>query len=186
LALIDLHVLWSVVYKEDVMFQRRAVIVLLASLVCVGVSGSVASAEKESDAAAISGIARAADQRPLIDYVVRLRSLDTGRAVATVRTNTTGEYAFRGVSGGRYAVEIVDATDKIVGTAGPFAISATGARSHVIRVALVGGAAAAGFAALSTKTSSKGSAADVATAAASAGITGNGGTSRKMVVPSCC
>src|SRR2546426_11428644 len=163
-----------VVYKEDVMFQRRAVIVLLASLACVGVSASVASAEKESYAAAISGIARAADQRPLIDYLVRLRSLNTAHLVATTRANGGGEYAFRAVNAGRYAVEVVDARDRIVGTAGPFVISATGGRSHVTSVALVGGAAAAGLAVLPTNTSSskgsKGSAADVAAAAASAGI----------------
>src|SRR3989442_6582389 len=143
------------------MFQRRAVIVLLASLACLGVSASVASAEKESDAAAISGIARAADQRPLIDYLVRLRNLDTAHLVATTRTKAGGEYAFRAVNAGRYAVEVVDARDRIVGTVGPLVISATGARSHVTSVAHVGGAAAAGIAGLCTKTSSHGSAGDL-------------------------
>jgi hypothetical protein len=166
------------------MFQRSAVSVLLASLACVGVITSVASAERESDAAAISGIARAADQRPLIDYLVRLRSLDTAHLVATTRTKAGGDYAFRAVNAGRYAVEVVDARDRIVGTAGPFVISATGARSHVTSVALVGGAAAAAIAATASKagSSSKGSAADVAAAAASAGISGS--TITKRTLPS--
>ncbi len=169
------------------MFQRSAATVMLASLACVGVITSVASAEKGSDAAAISGIARAADQRPLIEYLVRLRSLDTGRVVATVRSSTTGEYAFRNVNSGRYAVEIVDATDKIVGTAGPFVTSATASHANAKRISVLGATAAA-IAAIGANSNagSHGSASEVATAAAVAGITGNGGIVGTKVLPSCC
>src|SRR5437867_5175270 len=164
------------------MFRKGVALVLFAGLFVWGIA-SLTAASKGSEAAAISGVAKAADQHPLGDYLVRLRSLDTAHLVAITRTNAGGEYAFRAVTAGRYAVEVVDASDRIVGTAGPYVISATGAPSHVTSVALVGGVAAAGLAALSTNTSSKGNAADVATAAASAGITGNGGVSRKMVLP---
>ena len=162
------------------MFQRSAAIVLLASLAGLGLISSVAAVAKESDAAAISGIASAADQRPLIDYLVRLRSLDTGRVVARARTSTTGGYAFRSVNSGRYAVEIVDATDKIVGTAGPFATSGTSGRPRAMSVTLLGAAAAAIAATSKTGSSIKGSAADVAAAAANAGISGLKVTKRTL------
>ena len=158
------------------MFRKGAALVLFAGLF-VWAIGSVTAASRESEAATISGVAKAADQRPLADYLVRLRSLDTAHLAAITRTNAGGEYAFRAVTAGRYAVEVVDARDRIVGTAGPFVTSATGGRSHLTRVALVGGAAGAGLAALPTNTSSskgsKGSAADVAAAAKSAGISGS-------------
>ena len=167
------------------MFRKGVALVLFAGLF-VWATGSLTAASKGSEAAAISGVAKAADQRPLADYLVRLRSLDTAHLVAITRTNAGGEYAFRAVPAGRYAVEVVDARDRIVSTAGPFVMSATGGRSYVPSVALVGGAAAAGLASLSTNTPSKGSAADVATAAASAGITGNGGRLTTLTLPSCC
>jgi hypothetical protein len=163
------------------MFRKGATFVLFAGLF-VWAIGSLKAASRE--AAAISGVARAADQRPLVDYLVRLRSLDTAHLVAITRTNAGGEYAFRAVNAGRYAVEVVDARDRIVSTAGPFVTSATGGRSHMTGVALIGGAAAAGLAALHTNTSSstgsKGSAADVAAAAASAGISGSTITRRTL------
>ena len=158
------------------MFRKSVALVLFAGLFVWGIA-SLTAASKEAEAAAISGVAKAADQHPLADYLVRLRSLDTAHLVAITRTNAGGEYAFRAVTAGRYAVEVVDAKDRIVGTAGPFVTSATGGRSHLTRVALVGGAAGAGLAALPTNTSSskgsKGSAADVAAAAKSAGISGS-------------
>jgi len=165
------------------MFRKGVALVLFAGLFVWGIA-SLTAASKGSEAAAISGVAKAADQRPLADYLVRLRSLDTAHLVAITRTNAGGEYAFRAVTAGRYAVEVVDARDRIVGTAGPFVISATGARSHVTSVALVGGAAAAAIAATASKagSSSKGSAADVAAAAASAGISGS--TITKRTLPS--
>ena len=165
------------------MFRKGVALVLFAGLFVWGIA-SLTAASKGSEAAAISGVAKAADQRPLGDYLVRLRSLDTAHLVAITRTNAGGEYAFRAVTAGRYAVEVVDARDRIIGTAGPFVTSATGGRSRLPRVALVGGAAAAGLAALSTNTSSskgsKGSAADVAAAAASAGISGSKITKRTL------
>jgi len=167
------------------MFRKGVALVLFAGLFVWGIA-SLTAASKESEAAAISGVAKAADQHPLADYLVRLRSLDTAHLVAITRTNAGGEYAFRAVTAGRHAVEVVDARDRIVGTAGPFVMSATGGRAHVTSVGLVGGAAAAGLASLSTNTPSKGSAADVATAAASAGITGNGGRLTTLTLPSCC
>src|SRR3989442_1037870 len=106
--------------KEDVMFRRGTAGVPLLGLVFTGVMSSLAASAKESEATAVVGIAKGADQRPLVDYLVRLRSLDTGRVVATARTSATGEYAFRAVNAGRYGVEIMDVTDRIVATAGPF------------------------------------------------------------------
>jgi hypothetical protein len=158
------------------MFRKGVALVLFAGPFVWGIA-SLTAASKESEAAAISGVAKAADQRPLADNLVRLRSLDTAHLVAITRTNAGGEYTFRAVTAGRYAVEVVDARDRIVGTAGPFVTSATGGRSHVTSVVLVGGVAPAGLAALPANTSSskgsKGSAADVAAAAASAGISGS-------------
>jgi hypothetical protein len=143
--------------------------------------GSAAGAGKDSDTALISGTATAADQRPLINYLVRLRSLDTARIVATTRTTTTGEYAFPQVNAGRYGVEILDAASKIVGTAGPFIVSTAG-HPTVKSITIVGATAAAIASALAT-TSSHGSARDVAAAADSAGITGNG-VSGSRILPS--
>lgn len=166
------------------MLRRSAALVLFLGLwVCV--IGPLKAAPKESETAAIASVARAVDQRPLVNYLVRLRSLDTARVVATTRTSASGEYVFRAVNAGRYGVEIVDATNKIVGTAGPFVISATGARSLATSVTLVGAGAAA-LAARSTDPSSKGSAAEVATAAVSAGIAGSNEEVRKRALPSCC
>src|SRR5436309_1032777 len=181
------HVIVPITRRRIVMFRKSVALVLFAGLFIWGIA-SLTAASKGSEAAAISGVAKAADQRPLGDYLVRLRSLDTAHLVAITRTNAGGEYAFRAVTAGRYAVEVVDARDRIVGTAGPYVISATGGRSHVTSVALVGGAAAAGLAALPTNTSSssskgsssKGSAADVAAAAASAGISGSKVTKRTL------
>jgi hypothetical protein len=161
------------------MYRRAAACVLVAGLCVYGI-GSLAAAGKDSDSPPIAGVARAADQRPLIDYLVRLRSLDTARVVATTRTSTTGEYAFRGVSSGRYGVEILDSTDRIVGTAGPFIVSATTGRSHAAAITVVGATAAA-IASVFTNTSPSGSAREVAAAADSAGITGNGVSSIRVV-----
>src|SRR5438128_2903925 len=99
------------------MSAKGATVALVGSLF-IGAIGSLAAAPKESDTAAIAGIAKTADQHPLNNYVVRLRSLDTAALVAITRTSTAGAYAFRDVNAGRYGVEILDASSKIVGTAG--------------------------------------------------------------------
>jgi hypothetical protein len=173
------------------MIGKGATVALFGSLL-IGAVGSLAAAPKDSGTAAVAGIAKGADQRPLNNYLVRLRSLDTATVVATTRTSATGAYAFRDVNAGRYGVEILDATNKMIGTAGPFVVSSTAGRSRLITTNVaVAGAAAAGLAALSTSSTataaSKGSAVDVAAAAAGAGITGTEPprpTTR--VLPSCC
>jgi hypothetical protein len=73
------------------MFHRSAAVVSLATLFCVGATDRVTSAAAKSDAASITGVAKGSDRRPFADCVVRLRSLDTGRVVATTRTNAAGD-----------------------------------------------------------------------------------------------
>jgi hypothetical protein len=88
------------------------------------------------------------------------------------------------VSAGRYGVEIVDGAEKVVGTAGPFVITASGGQGHAKTMTLIG-AAAAGIAAMEAGSTSRVSAGELATAAADAGISGNARAS-KQVLPSCC
>jgi hypothetical protein len=169
------------------MYRKASAYVLVAGL-CVCALGSLAAKGKDSDPPSVAGTAIGIDQRPLIDYLVRLRSLDTARAVATTRTSATGEYAFRGVAAGRYGIEILDAANKIVGTAGPFIVSPTKGTGRSRAALVMVGATTAAIAALfgntsTTRTSPDGTAGEMAEAANAAGITG-AGVSGTMKLPS--
>lgn len=159
------------------MIRRGTAVTLIVGLLCAGAAATVA-AQNAARGAVITGIAKAADQRPLTDHSVRLRSLDSGRLVATTRTDSTGEYTFRRVAAGRYAVEVANTSEKIVATAGPFVITGAAERQPariVLPAAAVGSVAAVGIAALFQGDAGavfRGSAPDVTSAAAVAGIDG--------------
>ena len=180
------------------MIGKGATVALIGSLF-IGAIGSLAAAPKDAGTGVIAGVAKAADQHPLNNYLVRLRSLDTAAVVATTRTTPAGAYVFRDVNAGRYGIEILDTAAKMIGTAGPFVVSSTSGKSWLTTTNIaVAGAAAAGLALRSTNTpsstnaafssstiaASNGSATAVAAAAASAGITGTALTPRDL--PSCC
>lgn len=99
----------------------------------------------------LSGIARDALRQPIARTTAQLRDLTTGQLVNTTQTAADGAFSFTGLPAGNYAVEIVDAAGRIIGTSASISVAAGGTVSGVIVSASAAGAlgtaAAAGAAA---------------------------------------
>lgn len=123
----------------------------------------------------INGEAQNAQGQILPNYTVRARNLSNGALAGSTTSNAAGQFSFVGLNPGNYAIEIVDAAGKIVGTSASIGVTAGATVSVTVTAsaaAALGGAlgAAAGGAAgvgggLST-------ALIVVTAAGAAGIVG--------------
>ena len=74
----------------------------------------------------ISGTATNAAGQPMPNTVARLRDVQTGRLVASTRTNATGQFVFTGLNSGRYVVEVVDAAGRVVAASAAISLT-TGA-----------------------------------------------------------
>lgn len=101
----------------------------------------------------ISGTAQDASRRPIAQTTVQLRNLDSGQLVGTTQSATNGAFSFDNLAAGKYAIEIVDASGKILGTSAAVTVAGCSPVAGVIvstsAAAVLGaaGAAAAGVAA---------------------------------------
>lgn len=71
----------------------------------------------------IVGAAWNVDNTPIREAVVRLRNVVTGKIEAVAKANEAGQFAFEGVNGGSYVVELVSAAGKIQTVGHVFTIS---------------------------------------------------------------
>jgi hypothetical protein len=124
------------------MTKRRVRCVLLAALSIMVVASLRVSFAEQVNAGTIRGVAMTALRQPLMDHVVRLRSLDGVRPVRLGRTNTTGAYEFNAVAPGIYCVEVVDRSSRVVTTDGPITVSKDVEQHHPVRIALMATTAA--------------------------------------------
>ena len=68
----------------------------------------------------VTGTARKEAKRPYSNYTVRARQVDTGQIAASVPLDGTANFAFTGLSPATYLMELVNAQNRVVCTAGPF------------------------------------------------------------------
>jgi hypothetical protein len=103
----------------------------------------------------VSGTARKEAKRPYTNYTVRARAVDTGQIAASTPLDESGDFVFTGMTPGSYLMELLNAQNKVVCTAGPFPASTALAaisidchrREPPAGLLLLGAAAAAGIAA---------------------------------------
>jgi len=95
-------------------------------LVSLGVVVSMAAALQAQPAphARVSGHVWNADDRPVRDAAVRLRSVVAGQVVAETVADETGAFAFQPVAPGTYVVEHVDREGQVVAVGQIFSASA--------------------------------------------------------------
>lgn len=74
--------------------------------------------------ASVMGAAWNADNTPLKGARLRLRNVLSGQIEAAAVANDAGQFAFDGVEGGTYVVELVNEGGKILAIGHPFTISA--------------------------------------------------------------
>ena len=104
----------------------------IVALIALGVA-LPARAETPPDGS-ISGVARDTFDSPLVGFGVRLRSLATGEVPRATTTNVRGAFVFTDVDPGRYVVELVDPTMRLVATTGTLSMASdrTGIHGLVI------------------------------------------------------
>ncbi len=105
---------------------------VIVAVVC-GLGLAVPSAAQDIATGRVSGFARHADDTPVIDARMRLRSTSTGQIVSTVRTLPNGEFLFTAPPGA-YVVELVTANGRATAVGAPFALGAGQTVSTFVRV----------------------------------------------------
>jgi hypothetical protein len=88
------------------------------------------------------------DNEPLAGANVRLRSVSSGRVVATTTTNPSGEFSFTGIGPDSYVTELVDERGDVVAVGDAFALDSGQTVVTFVRAAgrrRGGGAMAAGL-----------------------------------------
>ena len=100
-------------------------------------TGSSATSQQAS--ATIAGIAMGAGGTPLADHTARARNADTGLIARVTRTNADGEFWLSDLDPGRYLIEVIDGSGRIVATS---ALISLGAGAIVGGVAITGAPAA--------------------------------------------
>lgn len=115
---------------------------LLASVLCVALSMTLAPIDLIAQAGAISGVA-SVDGKPLANVSVRLRNVDTGQLVGNTTANAQGEFSFTGLGPGNFVVETVAADGRILGTSTAIALTAAAMVATGVTVATSAAALAA-------------------------------------------
>ena len=122
----------------------------------------------------INGTAQDSRGRKLAGYTVRARNLANGNLAGSTTSGAAGQFSFVGLNPGNYAIEIVDAAGKIVGTSASIGVTAGATVSVTVTASAAAalGAAAAGGAAAGGAAGGLSTALIVVTAAGAAGIVG--------------
>ena len=93
--------------------RRSFAAALIVALVVLGLPVAPVAAAPQA-AGTISGFAKEAGGQPAANVTVRLRNLDNGQIVGTLRTEPTGAFSFTNVPAGNYIVEIVDGAGRVL------------------------------------------------------------------------
>lgn len=119
---------------------RKVMTVGLAMLMtATGVAPTVLRAAQDTPpTASLTGTVRWTDSTPLAQGDVRLRRIETGEQIASIRSGPAGEFDFLGLRPGTYFIDVVDAAGRVVGMSAPIVATAGGVQSVSI-VAVVGG-----------------------------------------------
>jgi hypothetical protein len=125
------------------MLRKVMTVGLMMLMTATGVAPTVLRAAQElAPTASLTGNVRWTDSTPLVQGDVRLRRMETGEQIASVRSGPGGEFDFTGLQPGTYFIDVVDAAGKVVGMSSPIVATAGGAQSVSI-VAVAGGVLAA-------------------------------------------
>jgi hypothetical protein len=132
------------------------------------------TAAQQPNTASLSGVATDSKGQVLPQITVRLRNVDTNAIVATTISDDQGKFVFVALPAGNFVVEVVDQNQKVIAATAAIAVS-SGATIAGINVsagaAAIAGTAAATAAAVGTGGIFGSTAAIVAIAAASVGVT---------------
>jgi hypothetical protein len=94
----------------------RFLVILLAVALSLPASSRVVTAMAQTEAASIAGTATSSSGETLADVGVQLRDLKTGTVSRTTKSSSTGSFSFPAVDPGNYAVEVLNAAGRVVGT----------------------------------------------------------------------
>jgi hypothetical protein len=128
---------------------------LLASVLCVALAISMSpinlvaagrALQPGQKTGEISG-KTAKDGKPLQNYKVQLRNVDTGTLVGTTTSASDGAFKFTGLPEGNYVVETVDAAGNIIATSAKIGLAAGAMIVGNLAVGTSAAAAGAGAAA---------------------------------------
>jgi Carboxypeptidase regulatory-like domain len=159
------------------------VLFLSGALIASGSTRLVGAAAAGQTAASgsLSGTASSSSGQVMANTILHLRNLETGELAGATTSSAAGQFSFVGLNPGTYAVEVLNASGRIVGTSGSVAIGDGAAVTGVsvtasAAVSASDASAASGVAAAAGHGST---AAIVGVAAAAAGVVGaayTGGT----------
>ena len=114
--------------------------VLIATVAVAGMPLATLAAQEPTR---LAGTAYQTNLQPLAGAEVQVRSLHTGRQVASTVSSQTGEFAFVNLAPGSYVVEIVDGSGRLLGMTGPLTL-ATAGKLNISVVAVSAGAVSTG------------------------------------------
>ena len=126
--------------------MRKSFAVTLA--VVLALSGSV-SVFAQQGSGALNGTAQGADKAPLPNYRVQLRNANTGEPIGSTTSNQTGQFSFGSLQPGNYVVEIIDASNKVVGLSPSISVAAGSTVTVTVGATAAGALTAAGGGGLS-------------------------------------
>jgi carboxypeptidase family protein len=113
--------------------RGTSVHVVVCLLVFSALMCSAASA-RPADNGVVRGVAWNADNSPIGNAKVRLRNIESGRAVAVSETSSKGQFTFAGVARGSYVVELVSDHGKVLAVGPTFPIEPAQTVSTVVRL----------------------------------------------------
>jgi hypothetical protein len=79
------------------------------------------TADPAKASAAVEGVALNANNTPILNAKVRLRSIVTGRIVAVAVANEAGRFEFRDIASGSFIVELISDDGKVIAVSHRFA-----------------------------------------------------------------
>lgn len=103
--------------------STRRILVIAMAVLLAGVPGAAAAAAPQSVIGSISG---SVDSKTLQSgsYSVRVRDVASGQVLKSEAVGAQGQFSFTGLPlGQKYLVELVDSSNKVVATQGPFTLS---------------------------------------------------------------
>ena len=145
----------------------RFLVILLAVALSLPASSRVVTAAAQTEAASIAGTATSSSGETLLNVGVQLRDLKTGTVSRTTKSSSTGTFSFPAVDPGNYAVEVLNAAGRVVGTSAAIPVTG-GAAVTGVTVRTVSAAIASSVA----RTAGTRTIMAVTSAAAAAGVVG--------------
>ena len=145
----------------------RFLVILLAVALSLPASSRVVTAAAQTEVASIAGTATSSSGETLLNVGVQLRDLKTGTVSRTTKSSSTGTFSFPAVDPGNYAVEVLNAAGRVVGTSAAIPVTG-GAAVTGVTVRTVSAAIASSVA----RTAGTRTIMAVTSAAAAAGVVG--------------